>query len=345
MEVLDRELARVERYGDSVSICFVDIDRFKSFNDRFGHVEGDQVLKRTAALLERGTRSSDVVFRYGGEEFVVMLPSTPSVEAGKAAAHLIELLRTENVYRPPRGEPVPVSVSIGIATAPSDATSRGALITCADRAMYQAKADGRDRFMRYSELPEAKFDAGLLGTLPPSDSIPAGPPSHGRGVGHTQRVTELCLMLAHDLGLTRQDRVNLRVAAMLHDIGELAVPTEVLDKTEPLTDEERVQVEQHPAAGASFLRASLRLSQIILAVRHHHERFGGGGYPDGLSGTDIPILARIIAVAEVFDALTQERPYRDRITAEDAYAVLREVSGSQLDPNLVERFVEVHSGT
>lgn len=345
-EVLNRELARIERYGGSSSLLMVDIDHFKALNDQFGHLAGDRVLRNAVALFSSHLRESDLIFRYGGEEFALLLPATDAEAALRVAEKLRECLRENKILQASQNEAVTITASIGVASAPVDAQTFEGLVACADQALYKAKAIGRDRvvsFARVDEVYRAADQLGLSQDVARQLAILFGPEREERR-RHSERVMELAGLLAERLELPGDQRLNLGIAAAYHDIGELGVPAEILDKPGSLAEDERRAVETHPVVGESILRRSVKVREILQAVLYHHERYDGTGYPEGLRSDQIPILARVLAIAETFDALVTPRPYRrEPLTREAAYEVLREVAGFQLDPDLVEEFIASHS--
>ena len=343
-EAIDREIARAERHGGGVSLLMLDLDHFKRVNDRFGHPAGDRALRRVVAILERRLRGSDLIFRYGGEEFAVLLPATGPEAALTVARELVALMRSDDRLRPSSSDPEPVTVSIGVAAHPEDAAGREALIACADQALYRAKQDGRDRAVAFAQLAELRAATERLG-----DSL-ADRPLEAPGLeasealrDHGLRVAELAMVLADDLALPGEQRSNLRIAAVYHDLGQLGLPRSLLDKPGPLSAAEHEVMRTHPVVGENAVRRAIRVRDVLLAILYHHERYDGRGYPSGLAGETIPLPARILAVAETFDALVTDLPYRRGRPAEEAYRILRESAGSQLDPALVERFIAAHS--
>ena len=343
-EMIDREILRTRRQGGSASLLMLDLDHFKRLNDRSGHPAGDRVLKRVVALLERRLRGSDLVFRYGGEEFAVLLQDTGGEAALAVAKELVALMRGDQALRPAPSDAEPVTVSIGVATYPEDAAGREALIACADQALYRAKQDGRDRAVAFPQLAELRAATDRLGENAAKAALEApGLETRDDLRRHSLRVAELAMVLADDLALPDEQRSNLRLAAVYHDLGELGLPRSLLDKPGPLSAAELQVMRTHPVVGENAARRAIRVRDVLLAVLYHHERYDGRGYPSGLAGEAIPLPARILAVAETFDALVTDRPYRRARPAEEAYRVLRENAGSQLDPDLVERFIAAHS--
>ncbi len=341
-EVLAIELGRIKRYGGELSLIMMDIDHFKCFNDDYGHQAGDQVLVQTVKIIERFTRSSDLLFRYGGEEFCLLLPGTDLAAAADVAKKLLAAFREHNHYQPDRSLTIPVRLSMGIASAPEHTMAADGLIGCADQALYKSKDAGRDTATVFDESGQMKE---LI------DSLASGGGQSARGGQmmepmpldeHSRRVAYFSELMGAALNIAGEQLVNLRIAAYFHDLGEATIPEDVMNKSGALDHHERELVKTHPVVGEGILRRSIKVPEILAAVLHHHERYDGTGYPEGLAGENIPLLARILAIAEVFDALISERPYRKPVPLEEAYRILRETAGYQLDPNLVEKFIAAH---
>jgi diguanylate cyclase (GGDEF)-like protein/putative nucleotidyltransferase with HDIG domain len=314
----------------------VDVDDFKRVNDRFGHPAGDRVLERIATRL----RQTGEAFRLGGDEFALLLPGYDEHAAMTAAASVVERISALQV-----DQIGTVTVSAGVATAPVHAAERDELIRLADSALYWAKEYGKNRVRGYRpdviELAELK----RLASGPDRAARFRAAASLARAVdardvytgSHSQRVAELAARTARRLGLPEEEVELTRLAASLHDLGKLAIPEEILRKPGPLTEPERIVLERHPQIGFRMLE-SLGVDPVADWVLHHHERWDGSGYPDGLPGEQIPLGARIIFVADAYDAMTSERVYRRRVSSEQAVAELQRCARSQFDPEIVDAF-------
>jgi len=339
-ECLERELRHAHERRLSLTLCLVDVDDFKRINDRFGHPAGDRVLSQLAARL----RQTGEAFRLGGDEFALLLPGYDENDALTAATSVVD--RISALQLDQLGS---VTVSVGLATSPAHAADRDELIRLADSALYWAKEYGKNRVRAYRpdviELAELK----RLASGPDRAARFRAAASLARAVdardvytgSHSQRVADLAARTARRLGLPEEEVELTRLAASLHDLGKLAIPEEILRKPGPLTDPERMVLERHPQIGFRMLE-SLGVDPVADWVLHHHERWDGSGYPDGLPGDEIPLGARIIFVADAYDAMTSERVYRRRVDPEQAIAELRRCAGSQFDPGIVNALADEH---
>jgi diguanylate cyclase (GGDEF)-like protein/putative nucleotidyltransferase with HDIG domain len=330
---LERELRFAHERRLPLSLCMIDIDDFKRINDRFGHPAGDRVLSQLATRL----RQTGEAFRLGGDEFALLLPGSDESAALAAASSVVDRIAALNLE--PTGA---VTVSVGIATSPQHAGERDELIGLADSALYWAKEYGKNRVRAYRpdviELAELK----RLASGPDRAARFRAAASLARAVdardvytgSHSQRVADLAARTARRLGLPDEEVELTRLAASLHDLGKLAIPEEILRKPGPLTEPERMVLERHPQIGFRMLE-SLGVDPVADWVLHHHERWDGSGYPDGLPGDRIPLGARIIFVADAYDAMTSERVYRRRVAPQHAIAELERCAGSQFDPEIV----------
>lgn len=353
-ELLRNELARAERYDQPLACVMVDLDHFKQINDTYGHPFGDEVLKKVAAALTDGARKVDLVARYGGEEFVLVLPSTDAHGAVQVAERVRRAVEAEPFRHD--GRTVHLTLSLGVATSElPGVTDEHSLVKRADMALYAAKRAGRNRVMvagpadDLRELqptpapPAARDDAAgevrrrLLATLTELDDH-ATPEPHR---GHSRRVAELALRLGRALDLDTETLQCLEAGALLHDVGRVTVDDAVWLKPGPLDPEEREQVQLHTVLGARVVSRSGVLVREAEIVRSHHERWDGDGYPDGLAGEAIPLLARIVAIADGFEALTASRTWRDALPVPEALRVLEQAAGTVYDPRLVRVFTDL----
>jgi diguanylate cyclase (GGDEF)-like protein len=337
-ERLQRELMHSEEERTPLTLCFVDIDDFKKINDRFGHPSGDRVLSQVAGRLRQGGEA----FRLGGDEFALLLTDHDEGMALDAAGSIVErigALELDHVGH--------VTVSAGIATFPMQGHGRDELIRLADSALYWAKEHGKNRVRVYRpdlvELAELK----RLAAGPDKAARYRAAASLAKAVdardtytgSHSERVSELSARVAMRVGLDPEQVELTRLAASLHDLGKLAIPEEILRKAGVLTDSERLVLERHPQIGFRMLD-SLGVDPVADLVLHHHERWDGAGYPDGLAGDQIPLGARIIFVTDAYDAMTSDRIYRPKRSAHAALAELRRCAGTQFDPGIVAAFTE-----
>jgi len=331
-ERLQRELLDAHDHGAPLSLCLLDVDDFKRVNDRFGHPAGDRLLGQVAARLRQGGEA----FRLGGDEFAILLPGADSHQAFTAAASVLERIAT---LKPEEGQ---VTASAGIATFPSQGVGRDELIRLADSALYWAKEHGKNQVRLYrpdvvelSELKRLAAGPDRAARYRAAASLAKAVDARDTYTGsHSQRVADLAARIAGRLGCDAEQIELTRLAASLHDLGKLAIPEEILRKPGPLTDPERLVLERHPQIGFRMLE-TLGVDPLAEWVLHHHERWDGAGYPDGLSGEAIPLGARIIFVADAYDAMTSDRVYRERLPEAEALAELEACAGTQFDPQVV----------
>ncbi|HEX4150133.1 MAG TPA: response regulator, partial [Pirellulales bacterium] len=468
-ETLGRQVACARRHAWPLSLLFIDIDRFKQINDQNGHAVGDDVLRALADKIRNNLRRSDIAVRYGGEEFVVLLPHTDRAGARKVAEELRCATERMAVASPRLGErTLKVTISLGVATFPGDADDGPALVERADEAMYRAKRGGRNQVIAYQSAPTAEhskprvlvvdddernvrlFEAYLAaegyqtikafdgqeaveiarrerpdlilldGMMPRMtgfeacrrlkqdrvtnlipiiivtaltsredrlQGIEAGADDflnkpidkvelvtrmrallrakqstdqledadsviltlarmvESRApltVGHVERVANYAVELGRILGLDQPLCESLRRAGFVHDIGKIFVPDAILLKPDKLTPEERRLMERHVDVGYDLLRPMRTFAEALPAVRFHHERLDGSGYPLGLRGTEIPLIAQIIALVDVYDALTTDRVYRPAMSRDEAFATLEEETNLGMhDPVLLDALVKL----
>jgi diguanylate cyclase (GGDEF)-like protein/putative nucleotidyltransferase with HDIG domain len=339
-EAFELELERARRGGHKLSVVIGDLDKFKHVNDRFGHHEGDRALARASEILRVEKRRIDTVARLGGEEFALIVPDTVDRRSFLLAERLRLSVRDEFA-----DDPVKVTVSFGVASFPEHGTTRQELLGAADDALYAAKELGRDRTVIYSKevvgvLTPVNGRNGarneqLATVLALADALDI---RDARTARHSQTVARLAEMTARELGLPEPTVEQVRLAGLLHDVGNIAVSNILLSKPGPLSEAEWHEIRRHTEIGARIL-ANARLGEIGQWILAHHERIDGSGFPAGLERTAIPLEARILAVADAFEAMTSERAYRAALTREDAMRELRRNAGTQFDPGVVEVFI------
>jgi diguanylate cyclase (GGDEF)-like protein/putative nucleotidyltransferase with HDIG domain len=337
-ELMEVETERALRSSRPLAILVGDLDHFKHLNDRFGHAAGDVALRRFADIASSASRRIDAVARIGGEEFALLLPDTEQ----HAAYLLAERLR-RSVKEPGAagGAELP-TVSFGVASFPSHAADAEALMHAADQALYAAKAMGRDRSVIYNPEVLASVLGGNLDPVAGNEHLSAvlvlAETLDLRDSGtssHSQTVGRLAALIAKALGFDDARVERIRLAGILHDIGKIGIPDWILHKPGPLDEAEWAEVRKHPEMGARIV-ASAKLDDISEWILYHHERVDGSGYPSGLPGARIPIEAKILAVADAYEAMTAERVYKRAMPAADAERELREQSGAQFDGGVVD---------
>lgn len=360
------EFSRASRYQYPISCLLIDIDHFKDINQQFGHQIGESVLKECASLLFDNSRLSDFVARYGGEEFAVILPHV-NYDGARELASRLRLLFAKHTFLE-KTQAVHLTVSIGIASFPEDPfKQRGELLSFANQALLRSKAAGRNcvtlyrdiepvlngefPVIRISEEKVAEFQskigeimgAARRGYMEASKTlILALEAKDPLTVGHSATVGKYSLETAEIMGMTGEEAEMVQHAAMLHDIGKICIPDEILLKPARLTLAEYEAMKQHAYLGFKILKTLKFLQHEAVFVLHHHEWFNGEGYPCRLKGTDIPLGARIIAVTDTYDTIrTAGGRYKKTATAESTVNELINCAGTQFDPEVVKAFIEV----
>jgi len=338
---LDMELARALPSGRGFSVLVGDCDLFKALNDRLGHHAGDDALLAVGRLLEGHGRAIDAAARIGGEEFAVLLPETDQ----HAAYLLAEAFRIE-IAKAFARQPVPLTMSFGVASFPVHAEGADEIVRAADDALHAAKVLGRDRSVLYSDEIEgilsggrdgaqARVQAQLVTVLNLAEALDMRDTGTAQ---HSQTVGRYSDLMARELGLTREHVNRIGIAGVLHDIGKIGVSDAILRKPGALTDDEYEAMKKHPEIGARILGGS-GLDDIRGWILAHHERPDGRGYPYRLVGEEIALEARILAVADAYEAMTSDRVYRRAIGAEAARKELRAGAGKQFDADVVAAFL------
>src|SRR5438093_308914 len=326
-ERLQRELLNAEEAKSRLTLCFVVVDDYKKINDRFGHPSGDRVLSQISARLRQGGEA----FRLGGDEFALLLADHDEGMALATANSIltrISAVEFDHIGR--------VTVSAGLATFPVQGHGRDELIRFADSALYWAKEHGKNRVrvwrpdvVELAELKRLAAGPDRAARYRAAASLAKAVDARDVYTGsHSERVAELAALVAARLGADMETVELTRLAASLHDLGKLAIPEEILRKPGELTESERLVLERHPHIGYRMLE-SLGVDPVAQWVLHHHERWDGTGYPEGLHGEQIPLGARVIFVADAYDAMTSDRVYRQRLSDADAMDEPFRCAGSQ----------------
>lgn len=340
-ERLKEEVARHSRYGDPFSIFMLDLDNFKTYNDVYGHPAGDNLLGQLGEIIKSSVRDADQAFRYGGDEFVFILPQTARDDAYVVAERVRGQIADEMEKKS-----ITVTCSIGLATYPADGVIAGELVNGADTALYYAKWTGGNRIYFSSKAASEPLDGGRIygkrnGLSAVYALVSVVEARDPYVYGHSRRVNTYAVALAEVLGLSPDEVSRVSTAALLHDIGKIGIPDEVLNKKAKLSRENWETIKAHPRLGTNIVSNIPQLVGCADSILHHHERWDGAGYPEGLKGEQIPLESRILAIADSFEAMSSARPYRPALSREDVLEELRKGAGSQFDPNLVEVFIGI----
>jgi diguanylate cyclase (GGDEF)-like protein len=356
LRTLTEEIGRANRYERPLAVALIDVDHFKRVNDTHGHAVGDAVLRHVAGLLEANVRSVDTLGRYGGEEFIVLMPET-DVDGGLASAENLRRVigRSTHLHE---DQKIGVTISVGVAGGNGSASlDFEAILRQADIALYNAKAQGRDQVQPFrtvddeagvrratidvaarseaQRIGQAAFDASNSHLMQALSERP------GWAGGASQLIARIASEVARSVGLPENDVDRIRTASLLHDLGKLAIPDEILSKPAALNAHEWRTIIEHPKIGQVVLEQAGSIRDAAAIVLHHHEWFDGRGYPHGLAGSEIPLGSRIVAIADAYEAMISHRPYKAAMNHAQALAELRRQAGVQFDPALVALFVDL----
>ncbi|OGW76880.1 MAG: hypothetical protein A3I73_06470 [Omnitrophica bacterium RIFCSPLOWO2_02_FULL_45_16] len=362
-EIIGSEFYRVKKYGGSLSLIMIDVDYFKSINDMYSHKFGDLVLKQLAQQIRKMMRQYDIIIRYGGEEFVVILPGTDRDQAAALAQRILNAIGLYNFGD--SKHTVKLKTTLSVVSCPKDRVSNGMdMIKVAEQILTRAKEEGGNRV--YTSLDKTKIGRELKKYIKPSD-IKALKQKLGRlhrqakesitesifafaktlelkdhyTGEHVERTVNYAVEIARALGLPSHEVEMIKEAATLHDLGKIGISEKILTKKSKLSKKEFEEIRKHPSIAADILRPIHVLNAIIPFILYHHERWDGKGYPAGLKGDEIPLGARIVAIADVYQALMSDRPYRKALARPNAIKIIEEGAGTQFDPRIVNMFLGI----
>ena len=343
-EGLEAAVAKAQQEDASVALIFIDLDDFKIYNDLFGHQRGDEVLKHIAGILENIVSDDVLAARYGGEEYAVLIYGRGNQEVFSIA----ERIRGEIYNAPFEGqEYMPnenLTASLGVALYPEQAKDISGLVKSADEALYKAKFLTKNSVVVYSDaLKEVTgglqngSESDILASIRTLNAVINSRDKYT--YCHVERVVTYCTGFSKFIHMSEADAKALITAAYLHDVGKINIPQEVLMKTGAITPQEREQLRSHAGKGADIIREIPCFASVTPIVYQHHERYDGGGYPQGLKSFQIHYLARVLTVIDSFDAMTSIRPYQKRRTFEEGCEEIARCSGTQFDPEIAEQFI------
>ena len=320
-----------------ITVALIDIDNFRLFNDTHGHEAGDEVLLRVAGLVGDLEVGGVYAARYGPDEFILVYPDTPLADVQRAARGLQGSMREVALRFRSSDEELPVSVSIGIAAFPEHAASVTDLLSEASVALAEAKASGGDSVIVASRGDQEKVTAGSFDVL--QGLVIAVDTKDRYTKRHSEDVARYAVFLARQLGLDDEMLDMIHLSGLLHDIGKIGIPDALLRKPGKLTANEFRVFQQHVALGEAIVRDVPRVDLVRSGIKHHHERWDGKGYLEGLEGEAIPVIGRVLAVADAFSAMTTTRPYRKALSIQEALKRLGDAAGTQLQEELVTSFI------
>ncbi|MHB1153151.1 MAG: bifunctional diguanylate cyclase/phosphohydrolase [Eubacteriales bacterium] len=328
-----------------LSLLIIDIDYFKKYNDIFGHKKGDDLLIIFTDKIKRNLRSNDILCRYGGDEFCVILPDTGKEQAVKIANKL-RLMASDAYFEGQEYLPDNnLTISIGLSTFNNKTENYYNLIENADSALYKAKFLRRNKVEVYSSIFEqfVEFDSDdMIENLNQFKTLISVINSRDTYTyKHVERVFNYCILMADYLKLPKKDKKTLMYGAYLHDLGKVNVSKEILVADNKLTDEQWAELKRHPKDSAEIIKDIKGFDDVVRVVLEHHEKYNGSGYPNGIIGENISYLARILTVVDSFDAMTNQRTYQKIKTFDDAFIELERCKGTHFDPVIATKFIEM----
>ena len=329
-KTLEKEIARNKRYGGTTSLIMFDLDRFKEYNDIYGHQAGDRFLKKFTLCILKNCREVDILARYGGDEFIIILPGTNT----NSALSTVERIKTKfEVYlRRKKGISNHITFSASVVNYPQDGNTIEKLIQKLDNSLYTAKWLGGNGICWPGKITLDFIQNQILKIIEQKDNYT---------YRHSKRVAKYAVSLAEELKLFPDQIEIIRMAGFLHDAGNIGIPEIILNKPSRLNEREWKIIQAHPRHSAGIISLSSLPREILPIIISHHERYDGKGYPQGLKGEKIPLGARILGLVDTYDALTHNRPHRQAFSKKEALLELEKNSGAQFDPQLVQTFVKI----
>ena len=321
----EEEMTRLEDCASTVGFIMIDLDGLKLINDTFGHKAGDQMLIEVANILREYFKDEPGLARIGGDEFAILLTGCTKEDLAEHARKIKYLIKEYNNKHPERP---PLSLSIGFALRENNAKTMSQLFTEADNSMYREK-------LHRNTSSRSSIVTAMMKALETRDFITEG---------HGERLEILLKKVGKRLGLTGSQIFDLRLFAQFHDIGKVGIPDKILFKPGPLTADERKEMERHSELGYRIAQAAPELLPIADWILKHHEWWNGNGYPLGLKGEEIPLECRILAIADAYDAMCNDRPYRKALPHATIIEEIRRYAGVQFDPQLAELMIEIIEG-
>ncbi len=343
--IMDSELNKAKEHKGLVSLILLDIDYFKVYNDSFGHLKGDLVLKKVASIINNCTPPTGYCARYGGEEFALVLPKMDvehSLTVAENIRKTIEATEFPGMEVLPKGK---LTVSIGLAEYPLMATTKEKLIQRADEALYKAKFISKNKVEAYysvfDELSLVLVDEekNIFNSIRTLTMVINAKDKYT--YGHSERTMQLASRFAEKINLSKSHTTQMIYSSLLHDIGKIEIARDILNKPAKLNDSEWEILKSHPQWGAEIIRPLKSFEGIAEIVQYHHENYDGSGYPEGLKGTSIPYGARVLRIIDSFDAITTNRPYKPGMNKEQAIEELAKFSGIHYDPVIFGQFAEM----
>lgn len=362
VKIIEAEFHRARRYVHPLSVIMMDIDYFKSINDFYGYKFGDMVLRQLVKQLKKLVRRYDIIIRFGGEEFVIISPGIDRLQAVSLAQRILDAISVCNFGN--HKNSVKLKLSLAVVSYPQDRAIRGIkLIDFAEQGLAKAKESGGNRIYSYAEVKKYKNQgAGRNNSSPKFLNIQIDKltkksnqslveaifafakaielKDHYTGE-HVENTVHYATEIARAMDLPREEVELVRQTAMLHDLGKIGISENILLKKGKLTRSEFEEIKRHPQIGADIIRPVHFLHNLIPFIFYHHERWDGKGYPSSLKGEEIPIGARIIAIADVYQALISDRPYRKAYSKEESIKMIKEGTGTQFDPRIVCVFLKI----